>query len=583
MNTNVENKELPITEAQIQKMLNFGDRCFILWDTQGEIVDCSLAILQFFGISTKEEFNKNFEQFSPAYQPNGDFSKKTLDNRIKNVFLNGGISFNWLHKKYDGRHVDCCIHLAPLEYLGQKVVCSYIEESFNGLSVSENYVNLTRDYTDATTLDDYIHVLLDYAPICCYLFNKNFEVIDCNHHAIKLLEMDSKGELNHTLIADNAPEFQPNGENSTEYAIHYFMKTLQEGVAETKWNVKTKSGKEFLCDATGVRIPYRGEYAIMVYLRESSEQFEFTKQMYERHLTERKLQAMLDSSPLCTFLMDENLNVVDCNQVAVSLFELNNIELDDKGEFCRRFSELSPEYQPDGRDSKEKFSEKVRIAFEAGNVHFEWMHITAYGEFMPCEVSIVKIELQSSNLLFGYIRDLRELKKAVSMKEHLEELAYKDHLTGLYNRRYFIDEAKHAFEVSSQNDRPFSVLMLDVDHFKIVNDTYSHMVGDEVLKILTKRILEVLREDSVVARYGGEEIIIMLKDTNLENALKVATRMQKNIAGSNFLIDDLSIRITASVGAASNANRNLSLQDIITNADAAMYRAKKAGRNTVSS
>ncbi|MCL2398435.1 MAG: diguanylate cyclase [Defluviitaleaceae bacterium] len=705
MNASSKSVEVPITEDQIQNMLNLSEYCFILWDQQGKIIDCSLATLKFFGISTKEKFNKNFEKLSPVYQPNGELSKNTLAKKIGHAFLFGSTSFDWLHKKSNGCHIDCCVHLAPMEYLDQKVVCLYIKENFCNLIDIKNPENTTQNQPNVNIINDYIHVLLDYAPIACFLFNSNFDVIDCNHHAIKLFEMDSKGEMNRSFIANNAPKNQPNGQDSTEYAASYLMQAFQHGMVETKWTVKTKSGKEFVNDVTAVRVPYQDDFAVMVYLRENNKHFEFAKQMHERRLTERRLQAMLDSSPLCTFLMDEDFSVVDCNQVAVSLFEFKSkkefmdsvhqivayhqggisseaeilgkvkeafevghaklewmagtmsekeipleftivrvkledknlviiyaqdltefykyqeaerrtkqrlqtmldsspiaciiadkdyvvleanqkavelFELMDKDEFFRRFNELSPEYQPDGRGSKEKFYEKARIAFEAGNVHFEWMHVTAFGELMPCEVSLVKVELQDNNLLLGYIRDLRELKKAISMKEHLEELAYKDHLTGLYNRRYFMEEAKRTFELSSQNNFPFSILMLDVDHFKKINDTYSHMVGDEVLKILTMRVLRVLRDNSIMARYGGEEFIIMLKDTNLENALKAASRIQKTIASSNFSIDSLDIKITASVGVASNTNLNLSLQDIIANADAAMYRAKKAGRNTIS-
>jgi diguanylate cyclase (GGDEF)-like protein len=142
--------------------------------------------------------------------------------------------------------------------------------------------------------------------------------------------------------------------------------------------------------------------------------------------------------------------------------------------------------------------------------------------------------------------------------------------------------AEHELQLSNESENPFSLLMLDLDHFKGINDKYGHSIGDEVLKIFTKRTQRVLRSDSLIARYGGEEFIVMLKDAGAENAIMTAWRIQKAIESSKFTLDGNEVDVTVSIGVASNSSYDVGLSDMIESADAALYRAKNSGRNTVS-
>jgi len=155
-------------------------------------------------------------------------------------------------------------------------------------------------------------------------------------------------------------------------------------------------------------------------------------------------------------------------------------------------------------------------------------------------------------------------------------------LTGLYNRRYFTDTATEELAYCNKSEHPFSILMLDIDHFKNVNDTYGHAVGDAVLKIFASRMKETVRHGTITARYGGEEFIAALPSTNLANAAKTAERILESINKNPFKItDDLSIPITVSIGVAANKNSTQTLSSIIENADTALYTAKSEGRNRV--
>ncbi|MCL2191882.1 MAG: PAS domain S-box protein [Treponema sp.] len=389
--------KISIPEAQIQEMLNFGDQCLYLWGTNGEIIDVSLAALSFFGIRSKEAFHKTYDELSPQYQPDGKLSKTGIQEWINRAFARGTVSFDWLHKRKSGRHVDCRVELYVAEYLGEKVVCSFVSERFQE--------DTAPALAAASPVSNHVHVMMDFAPIGCYFYNSSFDVIDCNQHVVTMFEMDSKGEMNRSTMTTNAPLYQPNGELSTEFAARQFMAVMQQGMMKCQWTAKAKSGREFTCEATGVRIEYQGDFAIMIYLRETDEDFELARQMkLERNLRQR-LQAMLDASPLLCAVFDSDNNVLEANQAAAKLFGFT-----DKQEYIDNFFKLMPEYQPDGSNSRDVVFGNVENIRKTGkkHVHPFWMHQTLDGEPRPTEVTLMPIKLDGKDFTIAYARDLRE-------------------------------------------------------------------------------------------------------------------------------------------------------------------------------
>jgi len=161
------------------------------------------------------------------------------------------------------------------------------------------------------------------------------------------------------------------------------------------------------------------------------------------------------------------------------------------------------------------------------------------------------------------------------------DLANTDALTGIHNRRYLMWMADQQLQNCTNNNTDFSLIMLDIDFFKSINDGYGHSVGDEVLKILTARVRHVLKEDTLFARYGGEEFVVTLSGVNCTNTIKTAWRIQKNIEATAFRVGELEIKVTASFGTASKTVDCTTLLEILSRADKALYKAKENGRNTV--
>ena len=169
-----------------------------------------------------------------------------------------------------------------------------------------------------------------------------------------------------------------------------------------------------------------------------------------------------------------------------------------------------------------------------------------------------------------------------SMLHHVEALAITDPLTGLFNRRRFDDVLKREFAITKRYMNPLSCLMVDVDHFKRINDLYGHDAGDRVLCGVANRLTARLREVDTAARFGGEEFAILLPQTPKEGAKIVAERMAAVVRREHFEFDDGSASVTVSVGVAESRDVTGSSPDsLIKAADGALYLAKSRGRDQV--
>ena len=164
----------------------------------------------------------------------------------------------------------------------------------------------------------------------------------------------------------------------------------------------------------------------------------------------------------------------------------------------------------------------------------------------------------------------------------LEELVKKDGLTNLYNHRYFHDRMVEEFNRCQRYGLSVCCVLMDIDFFKKVNDTYGHQAGDEILKKLAEIILANIRDVDIAARYGGEEFALILPHTTMDNAVNFSERLRRSVERADFWFNGISLQITVSLGVASlPENKPLSHTDIIRFADEALYAAKTAGRNRV--
>jgi two-component system cell cycle response regulator len=167
--------------------------------------------------------------------------------------------------------------------------------------------------------------------------------------------------------------------------------------------------------------------------------------------------------------------------------------------------------------------------------------------------------------------------------DHSLELAVTDQLTGLHNRRYMTGQLGALVNRAIRGGDPVSALMIDIDHFKKINDGFGHDIGDEVLREFAVRLASNVRAIDLPCRYGGEEFMVIMPDTKLEDAERIAERIRRHVAGSPFRVPGGSepLSVTISIGVATTAGAGDTAEALLKRSDEAVYAAKAAGRNTV--
>ena len=170
--------------------------------------------------------------------------------------------------------------------------------------------------------------------------------------------------------------------------------------------------------------------------------------------------------------------------------------------------------------------------------------------------------------------------EAMENINQIADFANKDFLTGVYNRRYFYENMNEYVAYAEEHMEPYVVAMMDIDHFKKINDTHGHNSGDKVLKTLAKKLIDETKGDDLIARFGGEEFCIILKDISNEDAVKFFVNLRANIANCKVQLKKEQISFTVSIGVAFSRS-DYRLDELLELADEALYRAKENGRNRV--
>jgi diguanylate cyclase (GGDEF)-like protein len=158
-----------------------------------------------------------------------------------------------------------------------------------------------------------------------------------------------------------------------------------------------------------------------------------------------------------------------------------------------------------------------------------------------------------------------------------------DSLTHTFNRRHFFKVAQHAIALAQHSQRPLSLLMIDIDFFKEVNDTYGHQAGDAILIAFSSTIKSAIREDDIFARIGGEEFTLLLQNSTLTEAVVIANKLREIVHQRPFMYNDVPINITISIGVSTSSPQINTINALYETADLELYRAKKLGRNRVCS
>lgn len=400
---------------------------------------------------------------------------------------------------------------------------------------------------DPTAVADHV-ALMEELPLGV-LIHRSGQIVYANREAARIVEAEDGGDLvGRSVIEFVVPE-------QKDAALERIRLVQEEGETTDlqQYEIRSDAGNLRVVEAMGMPVLFRGEPAVQLTVRDIS----------ELRRSEEHFLRLFELSPVpITVSTFEGSRFVEVNEAFVEFIGYDReellgaaaLELDvwvdpsDRNELARQI-----------RESGRAVEVEARIRRKSGEIR----HVLLFGE---------RIELGGEDHLLALTHDITEWKE---LRRELEHQALYDSLTGLPNRTLFSDRLEHAVTRSRRSQRPVAVLYLDLDRFKVVNDTLGHPAGDALLEAVARRLEGALREEDTVARFGGDEFLVLLEEVEEAADVERAAERVVELFGEPFPVLETQVHVEASVGAAV-ASRDLeAADDLIRFSDVAMYQAKE--------
>lgn len=291
-------------------------------------------------------------------------------------------------------------------------------------------------------------------------------------------------------------------------------------------------------------------------------------------MTEMEFRAIFDNSQAGILVVDENRIIKEINHRLVEILGYGSAN-DLIGRSVIKIHVNEKTFQ--------EFGEKNFYPLVYGKkLHIEYQLRKKDGEPIWCTLSGKAIDdAFPHDLSKGVVWIIDDLSERKKLEEKLLEKANTDSLTGLFNRRYFVDIAEQEIKKSFRYDHHLSLMIIDIDHFKDFNDKYGHDIGDKVLVAFSKAIRENLRDFDISCRLGGEEFTVLLPNTGMEEATRVAVRLRKVVEEMSIGYSEKELHVTVSIGVSTITSSTPDYKTLNKQADIALYAAKNKGRNRV--
>lgn len=284
-------------------------------------------------------------------------------------------------------------------------------------------------------------------------------------------------------------------------------------------------------------------------------------------VSEQHLRTIIETEPECVTVLDPDGLIVDINAAGLAVLELKAVDDARRHRFC---DFMLPDYQAHFADLHRRLAqgENATLQFEIAGAHGNrrWLEIHA-APMRDARDNIVS--------MLGVSRDVTERKRA---EDQIQYLANFDALTGLPNRVQLADRLRYALRLAKRNDGHVALMFIDLDHFKDINDTLGHSAGDTVLVEVARRLKDALRDEDTAARLGGDEFIVILAEGDEHCAARVAQKLLDAVS-QPYRLDPYDLVLNASIGIALFPSDGAELESLSKNADTALYRAKREGRN----
>jgi diguanylate cyclase (GGDEF)-like protein/PAS domain S-box-containing protein len=547
-------EELKEKEATLNAIINSARDAIVMLDSKGNVTFWNPAAEQLFGYSREEILGKDLHRLVVP----DECLYQAYNKAFKHFRLTGeenaiGKTIELKAKHKDGRELDVEISLSALRIMDALHAVGIVRDISERKQAQEELENSRKQYLE----------LAENAPI---------GILKCDHEG-NIIYVNQK-----TLEILGSPGIEETKKiNLLTFPLlvrHGFSRKLEECLQNNKpgvyeMNYESKWGKKVWLRAHVKPLANRNTVTgAQVIIDDITEKKQLEE---ERRRKEERFRLMLEGIPSPAWLVSRERRILAQNKAAASLFGIKN------GDYCWE-GVHGGEYLPE--EYREAF-EKIGTPLPSTKCYFcRGDEALDMNEPVNSEVELAGniwdtwwIPL-GEDVYLHYATDVTRYKK---MEEELRCLSVTDCLTNCYNRRFFMQKLEEEIERTRRTGSKFSLVMLDIDRFKSINDRFGHNAGDLVLKGIAETIKNRIRKIDCLARWGGEEFVILLPDTPVDKAAVLAEELRESISKMNIPGVD---RVTASFGVAGYCSEDTS-DTLVQRADNMMYEAKVAGRNCV--
>jgi diguanylate cyclase (GGDEF)-like protein/PAS domain S-box-containing protein len=419
--------------------------------------------------------------------------------------------------------------------------------------------------------DNFAVRLFELSPYPALLIDGE-RFVECNRAALQILGYDDRVSLLNTHPSDISPMTQPDGESSWCKANRMIAIAQEKGTHRFEWVHKKADGSTFVAEVTLSAIVLDAKQLIYCVWRDITEQAKANEALAR---SEMKLRILYASTRDAVMLLDEK-GFFDCNKATLDIFDCPSYETF----YALHPSDLSPETQACGTNSLVLANQYIQTAMKRGSHHFEWLHKRATtGQVFPADVLLSAMELDGKRVVQAVVRDITERKRT---EETIRQMAFYDTLTNLPNRRMLEDRLQQAITLAGDSSGLLSLLFIDLDKFKQINDDMGHEVGDWLLQQSAERMKLCVRNSDTVARIGGDEFVVLLPNIFVvEDAVNIAEKIRLEMEQPFVCCEDQPLSISASIGVVIYPEHANNIRDLLRHGDMSMYHAKKGGRNAI--
>lgn len=535
--------QLKKREELFRNMFENHDVAMILIDPQaGRIIDANKAACHFYGYSRETMLQMDIEAV---------IGVSTIDGgqRCSEALKKGCNPCICFQRLANGEEKLVEIYSSPVDYQGKTLmhlIVFDITEQWKAKRELEFYKNLFEDSLNEI-----------------YIFHpQTLKFIAVNRGARENLGYTEE-ELKQMTPVDLKPEFTL---QSFKELLEPLLRDEQKQIVfDTVY--RRKDGSLYPVEIHLELVEFDKEKVFVALVIDITERREMEKELKERN---EILSTIMESAGDAIIMIDDNGKVTFWNPAAERILGYSREEIigKDLHMFMIQDMRLYEAY----KEAFKKFRLTGKGSIVGKTVEMKTRHKN--GHEIDVELSLSAVRIKDSWHAIGIIRDISERKR-------FEELLYRqsitDPLTNIYNRRFFMQMLEQEIERVKRNKKPFSLIMFDLDHFKNVNDRFGHAAGDTVLRSVADTVKKRIRKTDYFARWGGEEFIILLPETSLNNAAELAEELRKKISETE--LDGIG-KVTASFGVTEYRNTD-TMDTLLLRVDGALYEAKGSGRNCV--